>query len=153
MADDVTLPVERFFAFPYRQEAHNDPCIYMKLYNKPLTADTYRYHEAVLQADWEQFQEAAITEIRTLEKLNTWHDFQNSNTILHDGGDDIMGSSETNINWIPSDENTVKAMYKDTYKYSILSTSNISELPGSPDQQGRTATIITNKLTGRVVGN
>jgi Reverse transcriptase (RNA-dependent DNA polymerase) len=50
---------------------HCNPSVYLHLYNQKLTADTYKYYQAILQPDWELFQESAIKEIRTLEKMNT----------------------------------------------------------------------------------
>lgn len=34
---------------------HPDPLIFVTLYNKKLTADTYNYHEVTLQPDWQEF--------------------------------------------------------------------------------------------------
>jgi hypothetical protein len=49
-----------------------DPLIYAAVYNTKLGADTYKYHEAMHQPDWELFQKAALDEIKTLEQLGTW---------------------------------------------------------------------------------
>jgi hypothetical protein len=36
--------------------------------------DTFRYHEALMQPDWEEFQRAAVVEIQTLEQMGTWEE-------------------------------------------------------------------------------
>ena len=33
--------------------------------------DTFRYHEALMQPDWEEFQRAAVVEIQILEQMGT----------------------------------------------------------------------------------
>ena len=88
-----------------------------------------------------------------IKKSNTWHDLKYSVPILHTWGVDIMGFSETNVNWNSKEENAIKAIYKDSYKHSIISTSNSSEISNSSYQQGGTATIITDNFTGRVTSN
>jgi hypothetical protein len=52
--------------------------VYLQIYNKKITADTYKYHEAILQPDWELFQESATKEIRTLESMGTWEEIMRS---------------------------------------------------------------------------
>jgi hypothetical protein len=47
---------------------YTDPHVYAQLYAKKLPPDTYQYHQAILQPDWEQFQESASLEIRTPKK-------------------------------------------------------------------------------------
>jgi hypothetical protein len=36
--------------------------------------DTYKYHKAVAQPDWDQFQENATKALRTLEGMGIWKD-------------------------------------------------------------------------------
>ena len=36
--------------------------------------DTYQYHEALMQPDWEEFMKAASLEIATLEQMGTWEE-------------------------------------------------------------------------------
>jgi hypothetical protein len=40
--------------------------------------DTLRYHEAMCQADWDEFRKAASLEIKTLEKMGTWKEVPRS---------------------------------------------------------------------------
>ena len=42
-----------------------------------------------------------------IKKSNTWHDLKHSVPILHTWGVDIMGFSETNVDWNSKEENTV----------------------------------------------
>jgi hypothetical protein len=46
----------------------SDPEIYMAVHRPE--PDTH--HEAISQPDWDEFSDAALLEIRTLEKMNTW---------------------------------------------------------------------------------
>jgi hypothetical protein len=36
------------------------------------TADTYKYHNAILQPNWDDFAAAATTELHTLEQMGIW---------------------------------------------------------------------------------
>jgi hypothetical protein len=57
---------------------HCDPSVYLHLYQM-LTADTYKYHEAIPQPNWELFQECAIKETCTPEKMSNWEEIVKSN--------------------------------------------------------------------------
>jgi Reverse transcriptase (RNA-dependent DNA polymerase) len=53
-----------------------DPSIYVAVNQKTNENDTLRYHEALLQPDWPEFQLAAVKEVRTLEDLGTWKEIR-----------------------------------------------------------------------------
>jgi hypothetical protein len=57
---------------------HQDPSAYLQIYNKKLTADTYKYHAVILQPNWELFQESATKDIRTLESMGIWEEIMRS---------------------------------------------------------------------------
>lgn len=51
---------------------YDDPLLYNATTQYSRENDTLKYHQAVFAPDWADFQAAALTEIRTLEKLGTW---------------------------------------------------------------------------------
>ena len=52
---------------------YDDPVIYAAVQNhlSPVK-DILRYHEAIIQPDWEYFRDAAQNEIKTLQSMQTW---------------------------------------------------------------------------------
>jgi hypothetical protein len=57
---------------------HIDPLTYVCVYSKNPTHDTFKYHEARLEPDWDVIRHSAELEIRTLESMGTrkevWRD-------------------------------------------------------------------------------
>jgi hypothetical protein len=47
---------------------HNTPSVFISSVDK----DTFRFHEAMLEPDWEEFLKAAVFEVTTLEQMSTW---------------------------------------------------------------------------------
>jgi Reverse transcriptase (RNA-dependent DNA polymerase) len=50
-----------------------DPVVYAAASRRD-DPDTLQYHQAIREPDWEQFRQAALLEIRTLERMGTWQE-------------------------------------------------------------------------------
>jgi Reverse transcriptase (RNA-dependent DNA polymerase) len=46
------------------------------VFTSVLENDTFNYHTAMLQPDWEQFQKAAVLQIETLQKMRSWQEVE-----------------------------------------------------------------------------
>jgi Reverse transcriptase (RNA-dependent DNA polymerase) len=54
-----------------------DPKLYTAT-NKKVYNHTFKYHEAIVQPDWDDFKISALKEVRTLEGMGTWEEMPES---------------------------------------------------------------------------
>jgi hypothetical protein len=89
--------------------------------------------------------------INGIRNYNSWEIWEHACQTLKSYSIDIFGVSETNIKWdtkLRNDART-KSQKKDSYTNVLIDTSSSTDPTINSYQPGGTATIITNKWTGR----
>jgi hypothetical protein len=82
---------------------------------------------------------------------NSWNSLDNACEHLNTLKIDIIGITEPNINWNEKIRSDTKQKFQKHYQTALISTSSSTDPTKSYYQPGGTATIITNKYTGRAV--
>ena len=92
-----------------------------------------------------------LKNINGIKNYNSWAAFDNACEYLHSLNVDIIGITETNINWNEKIRSDTRQKLQKHYQTALISTSSSTDPTKSYYQPGGTTTIITNQYTGRTV--
>jgi hypothetical protein len=87
--------------------------------------------------------------VNGIRSYNSWAPWANACNSLNDLQVDIFGIAETNLKWNTRLQETARSICQRHYHSALLSVSSSTDPTRTEYQPGGTATIITNKWTGR----
>lgn len=91
--------------------------------------------------------------INGIRSYNEWSPWTHACHSLQELQVDIFGIAETNIKWNKKHQTTARRLCQRHYNSALIATSSSNDITKTDYQPGGTATIITNKWTGRSTSN
>jgi hypothetical protein len=92
-----------------------------------------------------------LKNINGIKNYNSWDSLTEACYHLHEHSVDFIGITETNINWNEKIRSDTRQKFQQNYQSALISTSSSTDPTKTNYQPGGTATIITDKYTGRSV--
>jgi hypothetical protein len=90
-----------------------------------------------------------LKNINGIKNYNSWLTWTTSCLHLQKSKVDIFGTTETNINWNNKIQDEARSQCQQHYQSALINTASSIEHTKTSYQPGGTATVLTNKLTGR----
>jgi hypothetical protein len=91
--------------------------------------------------------------INGISTYNSWNTWDNACKTIHESSIDILGTSETNVNWNEKIRHHVRNICQKYNKTAHISTSSSIEQTKTTYQPGGTATLLIGNLIGRSTGS
>jgi hypothetical protein len=92
-----------------------------------------------------------LKNINGIKSYNSWASLIEACYHLHSNSVDFIGITDPNINWNEKLRSDTRQKFQQHYQSALLSTSSSTDPTKANYQPGGTATIITNRYTGRAV--